>query len=317
MARLREHAWRALVTFLVTALVFGILVTGTLLTADETTVERSESVVTGPDAQDQSSTKRIVSTAYDVTPELVFVSLVPLIVGLVVWGRLTKLTTPGFSAEFRENKRKPVTSEMVQKRDREDDLVGSILVESEYVETRAEADRRDAIAELRRDVERAQSEHRPRFLSLQTLPDEDYDYEVLWTFLTQFTDLRYVYFRDSDGYFKGLMRVSDFWTALAAYTHPPRDDAGEPYPEYPWDLSELINDGEITEHNLVVTRDVSPSVTNERALQKMDRYDLEVIAVVEDGEFVGALSRQRLLSALLSIDGTENRETTPEERDRP
>lgn len=170
------------------------------------------------------------------------------------------------------------------------------------------------LRDLRAEIRQSETQSR-RILSLR-VGDDPYPTGLLCLYLTEYTGLRYVTFRTTGDIFAGVVRVEQFRSLLRTCGGTPVtefDDVaatdtwdefvepeGEDDPLFP-PIGALIQTGRILEYETVVTETLSPTTARGEALEKMNQLDRDYLPVVEDGTFVGVVSRGQLLSELFPL----------------
>jgi CBS domain-containing protein len=292
--------WEKVIKWVVATGIFVlILLVGSHLTS-ETIVEQT----TTPGADQRTET-----TEYNLTPELVFAALVPLLSALVIWDKLSEIGGSTVNLKFKSTSpdftKEELIAPRIYTREREVEQSGPLYRYSE-----PGSDNLTVLDIIERTKERQKK--KPKILSLKI--DGMYTDELLWVYATEYKDLKYIQFRNEEGEFKGLMSISDFWTALGAYRGTPLEGGWELEADFyeGRGLSTIINNGAITEHNLVITEPLPLWVTNEQALREMNRRDIDVAPLVEDNEFKGVVSRESILSSLHSIGESKSKKKSNE-----
>lgn len=219
----------------------------------------------------------------NVDPEIVFVALVPLLIVLLISGKLlvNEIQTPAglkilFSQPLRESKSLMVNAKRVN----------DAIVEAD------EFDSTDDGSEIEKRI----FDENTHVLSFEIDRKEPYAEEVIEACMDAIVSdsrmtVRYLQFTDKRDRFEGMLRISDCLHNGVVLSAIAPDDVN-------WDgLASDINDGSVLNYPGTVTEDVSISAHSSArsALLAMKDHDRNWLPVLSGGRLFGVVSEDQLL----------------------
>jgi CBS domain-containing protein len=242
----------------------------------------------------------------NVDPEIVFVALVPLLIVLLISGKLlvNEIQTPAglkilFSQPLRESKSLKINAKRVN----------DAIVEADEFNSPND--------EIRKRI----FDENTHVLSFEVQKKEPYAEEVIEACMDAIvTDpgmtIRYLQFTDRRDRFEGMLKISDCIHNGIVLSAIDSD-------EISWSiLASDINDGSILEYPGTVLEEISiPAHSSAKhALLKMKEYDRNWLPVLSGGRLFGVVSEDQLLRDVILTwmeEGTEDRTASEESTPSP
>lgn len=203
-----------------------------------------------------------------IEPMHVFIAFIPFIILLLVSGKLKEISGPGgIGLTMRDEVQKPVFPE----------LITPLEIEQDIVEEKGRIDTlQDKISKIH-----------PTTLSFEIRKRNFYRENAINSYIRELRkhpNFKFILFTDSEGKFKGCMRVGDFNELMEINN-----------------IVQKIENGEILEDPRVIKNFIKITSTNKQALYEMDKMSANILPVV-DGEikFIGILTQEGLVRKILT-----------------
>ena len=206
---------------------------------------------------------------FKLEPLQVFIALIPLIIWLIVSGKLKEIRGPGgIGLSMRDEVKKPVSPELTEM---------ALEVDPAIVKEKGGIDK------LRNRI--AQSP--PTTLSFEVGKENYYGQWAIEEYIRELEkhpDFRVILFTDADGKFKGCMKVSDYKTLLQT-----------------GNIVQKLESGQILKDHRVIRNSVQITSTNKQALSEMDRVNVNMLPVVDhEGKFIGVVTQEEIVRKILT-----------------
>jgi len=198
-------------------------------------------------------------------PTLVGIALTPIILFLVVTGRLRKFSGGGFEIVLQEQARKFVSPGASEKVDADPARLDAKVRESELAKIKARA---------------------PTGLTFELGRGGFYESGAIEEYLRSIETLEFVVFTDSEDQFEGYAPVQSFRQLL--------ENADV-------DVVEAIESGEIVDSEIVRTNAIGSHDTNRECLREMSDKDVSELAVVNSNDqFVNIITQDAIVRTIMS-----------------
>lgn len=206
---------------------------------------------------------------FKLEPLNVFIALIPLIIWLIVSGKLKEIRGPGgIGFSMRDEVQKPVSPELTGR---------TLEVDPAIVKEKG------GIDELRSQI----SQNPPTTLSFDVEKKNYYEQRAIEDYIRELgkhPDFRVILFTNTDGKFKGCMKVSDYKTLLQA-----------------GNIVQKLESGKILKDHRVIRKSVQITSTNKQALNEMDRANVNMLPVVDrKGKFIGVVTQEEMVRKILT-----------------
>lgn len=199
----------------------------------------------------------------------VFIALIPLVIWLIVSGKLKEIKGPGgIGLSMRYEVQKPITPE---------------LTDSPLKIDRAIVRAKGGVDELQSRI----IQDRPTTLSFVISRKDYYGQWEIGEYIRELgihPEFRFILFTDTKGKFKGCMKVSDYEKLL---------DTGE--------VVEMIESGRIMNDPRVIKNSMQKISTNKQALNEMDKLNTNWLPVVDDkNKFIGVVTQEEIVRNIIA-----------------
>ncbi len=199
----------------------------------------------------------------------VFIALIPLVIWLIVSGKLKEIKGPGgIGLSMRDEVQKPVSPDLTET---------TLKIDKAIVREKGGLD------ELRSRI----SQVHPTTLSFVVGKKEYYGQWAIGEYireLGEYPKFRFILFTDAKGKFKGCMKVSDYKNLLQTS-----------------DVVEMIESGRILNDDRVIRNSVQITSTNKQALIEMDRVNVNMLAVVDHKDkFIGVITQDEIVRNIIT-----------------
>jgi hypothetical protein len=206
---------------------------------------------------------------FNLEPINVFIALIPLVIWLIVSGKLKELKGPGgIGIIMRDEGQKSISPEITKI---------ALKVDPAVVEKKGGLD------ELRYKI----LHNPPTTLSFEIEKKNYYNLEAIKDYIYELEknpDFRYILFNDADGKFKGIMKVNYFKYLLETD-----------------DLVQRIENSKILEDSRVTRKCIKITSTNKQALNEMEKVNVNMLPVVDRrGRFIGVVTQEEILRRILT-----------------